>query len=161
MSISNSMKSPDFEYIDSRDSSVVASLERRATNNFHISKHSDSAGCTWKINYHVAMEITDGIVDVDNNHKDPQLCATLAYDIYNHLRTAETKKRASTDFMERVQKDINPSMRSILIDWLVEVAEEYRLMPDTLYLTVITSIGIFLVMRLTAKDYNCWKLPAC
>ncbi|KAJ6811265.1 putative cyclin-A1-1 [Iris pallida] len=136
MSTSNSMKSPDFEYIDSGDSSVVASLERRATNNFHISKHSDSAGCTWKINYPVAMEITDGIVDVDNNHKDPQLCATLAYDIYNHLRTAETKKRASTDFMERVQKDINPSMRSILIDWLVEVAEEYRLVPDTLYLTV-------------------------
>lgn len=27
-------------------------------------------------------------------------------------------------------------MRAILIDWLVEVAEEYRLVPDTLYLTV-------------------------
>ncbi|KAL5997609.1 Cyclin-A1-3 [Asimina triloba] len=48
----------------------------------------------------------------------------------------QTKKRPSTDFMEVVQTDINPSMRSILIDWLVEVAEEYRLVPDTLYLTV-------------------------
>jgi hypothetical protein len=85
--------------------------------------------------------------------------------------------------MEKIQKDINPSMRAILIDWLVEViflesishvdfansyivqnvtlsfdsqcrvhyeaslcvltiyfelqvAEEYRLVPDTLYLTV-------------------------
>ena len=27
-------------------------------------------------------------------------------------------------------------MRSILIDWLVEVAEEYRLVPETLYLAV-------------------------
>jgi cyclin A len=38
--------------------------------------------------------------------------------------------------METLQKDVNPSMRAILIDWLVEVAEEYRLVPDTLYLTV-------------------------
>ncbi|GFP90128.1 cyclin-a1-1 [Phtheirospermum japonicum] len=45
-------------------------------------------------------------------------------------------KRPATKFMEMVQKDINASMRAILIDWLVEVAEEYRLVPDTLYLTV-------------------------
>ncbi|KAL5722560.1 Cyclin-A1-1 [Ranunculus cassubicifolius] len=81
-------------------------------------------------------EISDKIFDIDNNHNDPQLCATIACDIYNHLRASENKKRASTDFMDSVQKDINPSMRAILIDWLVEVAEEYRLVPDTLYLTV-------------------------
>uniref|UniRef100_A0A453EIM5 Cyclin-like domain-containing protein n=1 Tax=Aegilops tauschii subsp. strangulata TaxID=200361 RepID=A0A453EIM5_AEGTS len=46
------------------------------------------------------------------------------------------RKRPSTDFLETIQKDVNPSMRAILIDWLVEVAEEYRLVPDTLYLTV-------------------------
>ncbi len=34
------------------------------------------------------------------------------------------------------QKDINPSMRSILVDWLVEVAEEYKLASETLYLTI-------------------------
>lgn len=31
---------------------------------------------------------------------------------------------------------INKSMRAILVDWLVEVAEEYRLVPETLYLTI-------------------------
>jgi hypothetical protein len=31
----------------------------------------------------------DYIVDIDNNHEDPQLCATLAFDIYKHLRVAE------------------------------------------------------------------------
>lgn len=34
------------------------------------------------------------------------------------------------------QSDINHSMRAILIDWLVEVAEEYKLLPQTLYLTI-------------------------
>ena len=34
----------------------------------------------------------------------------------------------------RKQPDITNSMRCILIDWLVEVAEEYRLHNETLYL---------------------------
>ncbi|KAH7296602.1 hypothetical protein KP509_26G030100 [Ceratopteris richardii] len=38
--------------------------------------------------------------------------------------------------MEAVQHDINANMRGILVDWLVEVAEEYKLVPDTLYLTI-------------------------
>ncbi|XP_017701045.2 cyclin-A1-3 isoform X2 [Phoenix dactylifera] len=104
MSTCESMRSPDFEYIDNGDSSAIASLERRAIKNLHISDHANAAGSVWKRDDPVLME-TDDIFDVDNNHKDPQLCATLAPDIYKHLRTAE-------------------------------VAEEYRLVPDTLYLTV-------------------------
>ena len=34
------------------------------------------------------MEI-DRICDVDNDLEDPQLCATLASDIYMHMREAE------------------------------------------------------------------------
>lgn len=34
------------------------------------------------------------------------------------------------------QPDINYSMRAILVDWLVEVAEEYRLQNETLCLAV-------------------------
>ena len=34
------------------------------------------------------MEI-DRICDVDNEYEDPQLCATLASEIYMHLREAE------------------------------------------------------------------------
>lgn len=31
------------------------------------------------------------IVDVDENLDDPQLCATIACDIYNHLRASEVQ----------------------------------------------------------------------
>lgn len=34
------------------------------------------------------------------------------------------------------QPDITASMRCILVDWLVEVAEEYKLANETLYLAV-------------------------
>ena len=36
----------------------------------------------------------------------------------------------------RKQPDITAGMRCILIDWLVEVGEEYRLHNETLYLAV-------------------------
>ncbi|XP_062188909.1 cyclin-A1-2-like isoform X2 [Phragmites australis] len=135
MSICDSMKSPDFEYIDNGDSSMLASLQRRANEHLRISDDRDAEETKWKKNAPAPTEM-DSICDVDNDFEDPQLCATLASDIYMHLREAETRKRPSTDFMEMIQKDVNPSMRAILIDWLVEVAEEYRLVPDTLYLTV-------------------------
>ncbi|CAK9169243.1 unnamed protein product [Ilex paraguariensis] len=136
MSTCDSFKSPEVEYVDNNDIEAVNSIERKTSSKLYISEHVQAAGNTCKRQIHADMETTDTVFDVDNNLMDPQLCATMACDIYKHLRASEAKKRPSTDFMERVQKDINPSMRAILIDWLVEVAEEYRLVPDTLYLTV-------------------------
>ncbi|PKU59460.1 Cyclin-A3-1 [Dendrobium catenatum] len=50
---------------------------------------------------------------------------------------AEQKRRPMGNYMEKVQKNnISANMRGILVDWLVEVAEEYKLVPDTLYLAV-------------------------
>lgn len=56
-------------------------------------------------------------------------------DIYNYLRSAETVHRPKAGYMKK-QPDITYLMRSILVDWLVEVAEEYRLQSETLYLAV-------------------------
>ncbi|TYI79276.1 hypothetical protein E1A91_D05G011600v1 [Gossypium mustelinum] len=76
------------------------------------------------------------VVDIDSNLKDPQACGLYAPDIYNNMRVTELNQRPSTNYMEQLQRDITPSMRGILVDWLVEVSEEYKLVPDTLYLTV-------------------------
>lgn len=38
--------------------------------------------------------------------------------------------------MEAVQQDVNAHMRGILVDWLVEVAQEYKLVSETLFLAV-------------------------
>ncbi|OMO55006.1 hypothetical protein COLO4_36246 [Corchorus olitorius] len=136
MSTCDSFKSPEVEYMDSRDIPAIESIERKTFSNLYISDHVEETGNICNRDAIVEMETDDKIIDVDDNYMDPQLCATFACDIYKHLRASELKKRPSTDFMEKIQKDINCNMRSILIDWLVEVAEEYRLVPDTLYLTV-------------------------
>jgi len=56
-------------------------------------------------------------------------------DIYNYLRQSELKRLPKSNYMTK-QPDISHSMRSILVDWLVEVAEEYKLQTETLYLAV-------------------------
>lgn len=38
--------------------------------------------------------------------------------------------------MEVVQQDVNTSMRAILVDWLVEVSQEYKLVSETLFLAI-------------------------
>lgn len=38
--------------------------------------------------------------------------------------------------METLQPDVMPPMRAILVDWLVEVSQEYKLHSETLFQTV-------------------------
>lgn len=56
-------------------------------------------------------------------------------DILEYLMEAENKHLPKFGYM-RKQPDINHSMRTILVDWLVEVCEEYRLQSETLCLAV-------------------------
>ncbi|XP_027356046.1 cyclin-A2-2-like [Abrus precatorius] len=76
------------------------------------------------------------IVDIDSELKDSQVWSSYAPDIYNKIRVTELERRPLTNYMDKLQQDITPRMRGILVDWLVEVSEEYKLVPDTLYLTV-------------------------
>ena len=64
------------------------------------------------------------------------MCVDYVDDIYAHLREAEQAKRPDPTYASTTQKDVNEVMRGILVDWLVEVAEEYKLSADTLYLSV-------------------------
>ncbi|KAG4140471.1 hypothetical protein ERO13_D06G019700v2 [Gossypium hirsutum] len=76
--------------------------------------------------------------DFDAMSNDPQMCGYYASDIYGYLHQMEVdpKRRPLPDYIEKVRKDVSMSMRGVLVDWLVEVAEEYKLVSDTLYMTV-------------------------
>ncbi|XP_073133940.1 cyclin-A2-1-like [Henckelia pumila] len=76
-----------------------------------------------------------GITDIDSE-KHPLMCSMYAADIYSNLRAIQIYRRPAVYYMEKLQHDVTEAMRGILVDWLVEVSEEYRLIPDTLYLTV-------------------------
>ncbi|XP_062024125.1 putative cyclin-A3-1 [Rosa rugosa] len=91
---------------------------------------------------------------LERDNEDPQLCGPYASDIYAYLRRMEVepKRRSLPDYMERIQKDaINANMRGILVDWLVEVADEFKLLPDTLHLSV-SYVDKYLSMNVINKQ---------
>ncbi|CAL9138803.1 unnamed protein product [Musa acuminata var. zebrina] len=84
-------------------------------------------------------------MDEDSPVDDPRMCAAYTSDIYRHLRSmeVEAKRRPSANYMDAIQREVTADMRGILVDWLVQVAEEYKLLPNTLYLAV-SYIDLFL-----------------
>eukprot|EP00037_Helgoeca_nana_P002367 m.33360 g.33360 ORF g.33360 m.33360 type:complete len:396 (-) comp12538_c0_seq1:92-1279(-) len=68
---------------------------------------------------------------VDDPHHVPE----YVDEIFEYLQATESKFMPKPKYM-RKQKDINHSMRSILADWLIEVAQEYKLDPQTLFIAV-------------------------
>ena len=76
------------------------------------------------------------VEDIDAKDGDDIMAvAEYVQDIHANLRAAEGAKHPSAAYMDK-QPHINAKMRAILIDWLVEVHLKFKLMPETLYLTV-------------------------
>lgn len=74
--------------------------------------------------------------DVDaRDAENPQACTDYVNDMYAHFRKKEIETSVTPSYMSR-QTHINEKMRAILIDWLVEVHLKFKLVPETLYLTV-------------------------
>jgi cyclin A len=74
-------------------------------------------------------------IGIDFNTHDAQACAEFAPDIYRHLHISQKKYIVPENYLTTYQSDITSNHISILFDWLVEVAEEYHLNNETLYLT--------------------------
>lgn len=53
------------------------------------------------------------------------------------IKQEAKKPIVNMNYMSR-QQHIDEKMRGILIDWLIEVHLKFRLMPETLFLTVNT-----------------------
>eukprot|EP01083_Nonionella_stella_P034097 93344_1 len=67
--------------------------------------------------------------------RDAQCVTDYVCEIFANARKAEMKRRPDPDYMSS-QSDINARMRTILVDWMVEVHEKFRLVPESLYVAI-------------------------
>ncbi|XP_012254238.2 G2/mitotic-specific cyclin-B1 [Athalia rosae] len=74
------------------------------------------------------------VEDIDYEDGDnPLLVSIYTNDIYAHLRKLERETSINKNFLEGHR--ITPNMRSVLINWLVEVHQQFHLTQETLYVT--------------------------
>ncbi len=78
----------------------------------------------------------DNCLPVDKGEKDDlQQVVEYCGPILDHMLEQEREDLPSQGYMSR-QVDINQKMRGILVDWIIEVHLKFKLLPETLYLTV-------------------------
>jgi len=76
-----------------------------------------------------------GVVDIDKkDYENPQLCAEYTQDMYAYLRTVEPFSAVKANHL--LGCSINDKMRAVLVDWLVEVQLQFKLLQETLFSTI-------------------------
>nr|CAO99272.1 cyclin B [Astropecten aranciacus] len=90
------------------------------------------------------------VEDIDkDDHHDPQLCSVYVNEIYQYMRHLEREYKVRTDYM--AMQEISERMRTILVDWLVQVHLRFHLLQETLYLT-IQILDRFLEVQAVSKN---------
>jgi len=78
-----------------------------------------------------------GVVDIDaGDSANPQLCAEYATEIYAYLRSLEAGVGYTVREDYLAGSPITGKMRGVLVDWLVEVQQQFRLLQETLFITM-------------------------
>ena len=72
---------------------------------------------------------------------NPQLVAVYVKDVYVYLRHLEEIYPVRQNYMtpstaNAAKPEISPRMRTILIDWLIQVHNRFGLLQETLFLTI-------------------------
>jgi len=77
------------------------------------------------------------IEDIDEEDKDdPQLVVEYINEIYEYLRMMERKQSIKKDYLDGRVGAVIPKMRTVLVEWMVEVHKQFSLLQETLYLSV-------------------------
>ncbi|KAF7547322.1 hypothetical protein G7Z17_g7823 [Cylindrodendrum hubeiense] len=112
--------------------------------------------------------------DIEEELWDVSMVAEYGEEIFEYMRELEIKMLPNPHYMD-IQTEIQWSMRSVLMDWLVQVHNRFGLLPETLFLTVnyidrflsakVVSIGKLQLVGATAilvaskyEEINCPSL---
>ncbi|KAH3756739.1 cyclin B [Pelomyxa schiedti] len=110
----------------------------------YIKDNTEAAGQTIALTASTTSVTTVAVVpnsqgdddDIDKDVDDPMFCPEYARDIFAYCLVKEIEDRIDYTYMTR-QRFVTPNMRNILVDWMVEVHHQFRLLLDTLYVAVM------------------------
>eukprot|EP00088_Acartia_fossae_P012538 TRINITY_DN16462_c0_g1_i1.p1 TRINITY_DN16462_c0_g1~~TRINITY_DN16462_c0_g1_i1.p1 ORF type:complete len:405 (-),score=95.81 TRINITY_DN16462_c0_g1_i1:188-1402(-) len=105
----------------------------------------------------IVDELDPEIEDIDKDDiGNPQLAVEYVQDIYNYIRFLEKEQSVNHDYLAG-QTTIKPAMRAVLVDWLVGVHLQFKLLPETLY-TSVAILDRFLQLKIVEVKRNTLQL---
>lgn len=81
------------------------------------------------------VEATRSPEEVEDESYDTSMVAEYGDEIFDYMKQLEVKMLPNAHYMDN-QHEIQWSMRSVLMDWLVQVHHRFNLLPETLFLCV-------------------------
>ncbi|XP_036264726.1 G2/mitotic-specific cyclin-B1 isoform X2 [Pipistrellus kuhlii] len=97
----------------------------------------ETSGCAPAEEYlcQAFSDVMLAVNDVDaEDGADPNLCSEYVKDIYTYLRQVEEEQAVRPKYL--LGREVTGNMRAILIDWLIQVQMKFRLLQETMYMTV-------------------------
>ena len=72
--------------------------------------------------------------DIEDEQWDTSMVVEYGEEIFEYMRELEARMAPNPRYMDE-QQEIQWSMRSVLMDWVVQVHQRFNLLPETLFLT--------------------------
>ena len=79
-------------------------------------------------------------------------------EIYEYMRMMERAQSVKKDYLGGKTGVIIPKMRSVLVEWLVEVHQQFALLQETLYLSVAVLDRYMQVTESVVRTYVYFQL---
>ncbi|KAL8305633.1 hypothetical protein RB597_003608 [Gaeumannomyces tritici] len=83
----------------------------------------------------IAVEESRTFDEIEEEQWDVSMVAEYGDEIFSYMRELETRMAPDAHYMD-IQTEIQWSMRSVLIDWVIQVHHRFSLLPETLFLSV-------------------------
>lgn len=123
-------KTEKTEKAEKAEKAVVESVKESVKENVEVVE-PEKAKATEEV-----AEPEDEVLDLDTQDLlDPIMTAEYVGDIFEYLKEIEVQTMPNPRYMDH-QEELDWRMRGILVDWLIEVHARFRLLPETLFVTV-------------------------
>ncbi|CAL8320943.1 unnamed protein product [Lota lota] len=95
----------------------------------------DISGCAPSELCQAFSDVLLDIKDVDaDDYNNPMLCSEYVKEIYKYLQQLEVAQAVKPKYLHG--QEVTGNMRGVLVDWLVQVSVKFRLLQETLFMTV-------------------------